>query len=284
MTIRNYSGDSDDSLTAVLTTLLVEIGFIVPVVAMSKTILTLYILGLPYDATPVIVASLLPVAIYLCDRLAITDEDTVSTVKTRKVRLTRRYRLELWTVAVGALLAFMILTMVELSVWEFLLINIPLFVFVCYGRLKHTLLFDTLGIAVAWASYLLCTAVFFTNDSPDQSALLPLFIALGIMKISETELGNLRDIQGDAAAGNETIPMKIGIGNTKLLLAAGETAAMVILVFLSRSAVFAVFVAVYLLALFELLSTVTPKTATRTILKTRLVKIGLALAVLSVFH
>lgn len=280
MNLTGYTGQDIRNKTV---TLFVDIGFIVPVVATSKIILTVYLLQVPYRAEPIVVSSLLSLSIYLLDRLVITEEDTESATKTRQTTLLNQYRPVFWFIAIGSLLTFFTITVIELSPIQIVLINIPLVVFSIYYYLKQTLFLDTAGIAVAWASYLLCTAVFFTDTPPNHAAIIPTFFALGSMKVSETELSNIRDMAADATVGNRTLPMVIGVENTKVGIGIGETFSVVLFAYIANSPVFLAISTVYLLMIYRLLNRIDQTVSSRTILGNRLAKIMFAFMVLLAF-
>ena len=279
----NLTGYTGQDFRNEIVTLFVDIGFIVPVVATSKIILTVYLLQLPYSAEPIVVISLLSLSVYLLDRLVITEEDTKSATKTHQTTLLNQYRPVFWFIAIGSLFTFFTIIASKLSIVQFLLINIPLVVFSIYYHLKQTLFLDTAGIAVAWASCLLCTAVFFTDTPPNHAAILPTFFALGSMKVSETELGNIRDMAADATVGNRTLPMVIGVENTKVGIGIGETFSVVLFAYIANSPVFSAILTVYLLMIYRLLNRIDQTVSSRTILGNRLAKIMFAFMVLLVF-
>jgi hypothetical protein len=279
----NLTGNTGQDIRNEIGTLFVDIGFIVPVVATSKIILTVYLLQLPYSVEPIVVISLLSLSIYLLDRLVITEEDTESATKTRQTTLLNQYRPVFWFIAIGSLLTFFTITVIKLSLMQFVLINIPLVVFSIYYYLKQTLFLDTAGIAVAWASCLLCTAVFFTDTPPNHAAIIPTFFALGSMKVSETELGNIRDMPADATVGNRTLPMVIGVENTKVGIGIGETFSVVLFAYVANSPVFLAILTVYLLMIYRLLNRIDQTVSSRTILGNRLAKILFAFLILLAF-
>jgi len=74
------------------------------------------------------------------------------------------------------------------------------------------------------------------------------------MKASETELGNIRDMSADAAEGNKTLPMVIGVENTKVCIVIGETISVLLFAYISNSRLFLAVLVGYLLLIGGLLN------------------------------
>lgn len=219
-------------------TLFVEVGFIVPVVAVSKMIIAMNLLDIPFNSMAVLLIALISLSVYLFDRLMVDGEDVNSKLKRNRVNLINKYYYVLLFISISSLLCYLLISYYSLTITQFILINIPIYIFAIYETLKHTLFLDTVGIALAWSSQLILLPLFFSDINISYIMLFVTFIVFSIMKMSESELSNIRDIKADSDVGNETLPVKFGPKLMNNITIFGEFISILIIVIFINNIIF----------------------------------------------
>jgi 4-hydroxybenzoate polyprenyltransferase len=86
-----------------------------------------------------------------------------------------------------------------------------------YRRLKEIPVAKSLLVAFAWALPPALLPVYIAGASPDLVTLAVILFFFSLVFIN-TVLFDIRDVEGDRATGVRTIPVCIGVTNTKILL------------------------------------------------------------------
>ena len=257
-----------------------EIGFVVPIVAVSKIIISMYVLNITFSYLPIVLAFSGSLSIYLFDRLNINREDKCSTNKSKRIEIIRKYKNSIEFAAYTSLIIFISILFIELSIVKFLICCNPILIFIFYSKLKNTLYLDTVSIAFAWSSELVLIPIFFSDFIYNNYISLIVFLCLFIMKFSETELSNIRDLSADSMAGNTTLPVKLGVEKVKKLIITGEVVSLLVLGIISNSSLF--FLATLLSAtyIFYIIYNLDEQNISNLMLKNRLVKIILSISII----
>jgi 4-hydroxybenzoate polyprenyltransferase len=196
----------------------VEVGAIVPLVGMAKLGIVLYLFQFNPTLIPFIAIGLVTLPVYFGDRLFVDSEDKNNEKKALRNQLLQKFHTPLSVSVLLSFLLFQGIIFFFLSIPQALLLQFPFFVFVLYPKLKKYNYLDTLSIAMAWSIELIGIALFFGNRTPTNLTLSIAFIAMFCMKIAETEIGNIRDVEGDLKAGNNTFPSIYGVEKTTYLI------------------------------------------------------------------
>lgn len=268
---------NDDTMASIVATLLVEVGFLVPIVAISKLIIVMHLLGIQLQWEPLVAMALVTIPVYFGDRLFVDEEDKDNEQKSLRNNLLERFQTHLVTLVILSFIGFEILTFTHLSHIGFLAVQFPFLIFVSYLLLKKIRHIDTVGIATAWSVELILLATLFSSyPLTIEPRLLAVFAIMFIMKMSETELSNIRDIHGDTKAGNETFPIVHPLPIARRTVATGVFVSMIGIAIITQftSISLTATVAGTIIALPVL--SVTPDKARNTILVDRLTKIALA--------
>jgi 1,4-dihydroxy-2-naphthoate octaprenyltransferase len=261
-------------------TIFVEVGFIVPIVAVGKIIITMYALSISITYEPIFLAFIGSLPIYLFDRLDLDDEDLNSTKKQNRVRMIQKYKNIFTFIALFSIILFITILFIKLPFYKFLLTNIPLCIFMMYSKLKETLFLDTVGIAIAWSSELIFISVFFSNINIAYSTIVPLFFGLAIMKSSESELSNIRDKDADYNDGKYTIPIKFGVKNTIRGIICMELLALLIISILINNILFTLLSILSGVLIVYTMMDVKKDSISSIMFKNRLIKITLGISLL----
>jgi len=179
-------------------------------------------------------------AVYTNDRLADVDTDVMS--NPGQAAFVRRHRDVLYvlaSIAYGLAVALSVLGgPIALAV-----ALLPGVFWVCYAtnwipgqgvgrvqRLKDVFLVNTIVVALAWAATLTFLPLAFAGE-PITTPTLVVFSYFFLRVGTNTEIPNVRDVDGDRAIGVRTIPVVFGVTRTRWILSAIDlcTAGLVVL-------------------------------------------------------
>ncbi|MDF9747183.1 UbiA family prenyltransferase [Natrinema salsiterrestre] len=253
MSRRNYTLADEGSATAVLLgavlarlpssskrawNALVYSSAYLSLIAMAEVVVVSVLLSLP-PSPAAIVVGLIVFAVYTNDRLADADTDAVSNPE--QAAFVKRHRDVLYvsaSVAYGLAVALSVLGgPVALAITLF-----PGALWVCYAtdwipgtgahvrRLKDVFLVNTTVVALAWAVTLTFLPLAFADDVVTTPTLV-VFAYFFLRVFTNTEIPNVRDVEGDRAIGVLTIPVVVGVDRTRWILLGIDcgTAALVVL-------------------------------------------------------
>ncbi|QSX00496.1 UbiA family prenyltransferase [Haloterrigena alkaliphila] len=195
-------------------------------IAMAEVVVVAVLLSV--SPTPAaIVVGLVVFAVYANDRLADADTDAVS--NPRQAAFVSRHRDALYvlaSIAYGLAVALSVLGgPIALAITL-----LPGALWVCYAtdwipgtgvhvrRLKDRFLVNTIVVALAWAATLTFLPLAFAGSAVTPPALI-VFGYFFLRVFTNTEIPNVRDIEGDRAIGVLTIPVVFGVDRTRQILA-----------------------------------------------------------------
>jgi 4-hydroxybenzoate polyprenyltransferase len=168
---------------------------------------------------------LITYSIYNLNRKTDESEDAIN--HAHRYAFTKKNEKILYLSGIGAyLLAFVLSGFYGISV--ILVSSIPLFTGLIYSmpilpkgfrcrRLKEIPVVKSLLVAIAWALPPALLPVYVSGASPDLVTLAVILFFFSLVFIN-TVLFDIRDLEGDRAAGVSTIPVLLGIPRTKTLL------------------------------------------------------------------
>lgn len=207
-------------------------------IAMAEVVIVSVLLSLP-PSPAAIVVGLVVFAVYTNDRLADADTDAVS--NPGQAAFVSRYRDVLYvlaSIAYGLAVALSVLGgPVALAITL-----LPGALWVCYAtdwipgtgahvrRLKDVFLVNTIVVALAWAVTLTFLPLAFADGAVTIPALI-VFAYFFLRVFTNTEIPNVRDVDGDRAIGVSTIPVVFGVDRTRWILSGIDccTAGLVVL-------------------------------------------------------
>ena len=176
---------------------------------------------------PVVLAlgMLITFSVYNLNRKTDESEDAIN--HSHRFAFTKRYEHLLFASAIGAyVLALVLSGLYGLSVLLIsaiplisgLIYSTPIFPKGCkYRRLKEIPLAKSLIVAIAWALPPALLPVYIGGAIPSLITLAVVLFFFSLVFIN-TVLFDIRDVEGDRATGVRTIPVCIGVTNTKILL------------------------------------------------------------------
>lgn len=176
---------------------------------------------------PIVLAlgMLITYSVYNLNRKTDESEDAIN--HSQRYAFTKRYEKLLFGSAIGAYLLALVLsgfygmTVILISAIPLLsglIYSMPIFPKgFRYRRLKEIPVAKSLLVAVAWALPPALLPVYVAGISPDLVTLAVILFFFSLVFIN-TVLFDIRDVEGDRATGVRTIPVCIGVTNTKVLL------------------------------------------------------------------
>lgn len=212
-------------------TIFVEIGIVAGMMGGVKIIMSTFILTDSVYWLPIIMGVLAATPVYLLDRVKYISEDINSDKKANRLKIVRRHDKEIVTVSILMYLVYLYTGYIYLNTIEVIIINIQYIVMIIYPKLKSFLTLDTIAISFTNSVLLLSIPVFIIDVSYSIEFIM-LFIYGFIVKFSETELSNIRDIESDSKTGHKTLPIKYGIKKVNYLILCGEIIGLIILTYL----------------------------------------------------
>ncbi|QLK24379.1 UbiA family prenyltransferase [Natrinema zhouii] len=194
-------------------------------IAMAEVVIVSTLLSLPPSPAAVVVG-LVVFAVYTNDRLADADTDAVSNPE--QAAFVNRYR-DLLSVLASVAYGLAVTLSVLGGPAALAITLLPGAFWVCYAtdwipntgarvrRLKDVFLVNTIMVAFAWAVTLTFLPLAFAGSSITIPALV-VFAYFFLRVFTNTEIPNVRDIDGDRAIGVLTIPVVFGVDRTRWIL------------------------------------------------------------------
>jgi 4-hydroxybenzoate polyprenyltransferase len=176
---------------------------------------------------PIVLAlgMLITYSVYNLNRKTDESEDAIN--HSHRYAFTKKYEKLLFGSAIGAYLLALVLsgfygmTVILISAIPLLsglIYSTPIFPKgFRYRRLKEIPVAKSLLVAVAWALPPALLPVYVAGTSPDLVTVAVILFFFSLVFIN-TVLFDIRDVEGDRATGVHTIPVCIGVTNTKILL------------------------------------------------------------------
>ena len=195
-------------------------------IAMLEVIIVSVLLSLPLTPAPLVVG-LVVFAVYTNDRLADADTDAISNPE--QAAFVSRYRGPLYVLASMAYGLAVALSVLGGPV-ALAITLLPGAIWVCYAtdwipgtgvdvrRLKDVFLVNTTVVALAWAVTLTFLPLAFADGNATMAAAI-VFAYFFLRVFTNTEIPNVRDVEGDRAIGVSTIPVVFGVDRTRQILA-----------------------------------------------------------------
>ncbi|WP_336338444.1 UbiA family prenyltransferase [Haloarcula brevis] len=204
-------------------------------IAMAEVVLVSELLSLPLTPAP-LVAGLLTFAVYGNDRLA--DLETDAKTAPARTAFVRRYQDGFYVLAALAYGLAVALSAVG-GPLTFGLSLLPGVVWILYARdllpslsgdtprLKDVFLLNSLLVAGAWALAIVFLPLAFAG-APVTPAVGVVFLFFVLATFVNTEVPNVRDLEGDSEIGVRTLPVVVGVRRTRYALygVTGLTAAL----------------------------------------------------------
>lgn len=204
---------------------LVYSSLYISVIAMAEVAIAMMLLSMRPNVSPVVIG-LVTFAVYTNDRIADAPTDMVS--NPRQATFVIRHRNSLYVLA--ALAYGIAITLGVLHGPAALVVTlVPGLFWIVYAsdwvpdparrfrRLKELLVINSLVVALAWAVTLTFLPLTFT-DAPLTPAVGVVFLYFLVRSFVDTEIPNVRDVEGDRAIDVSTLPTVFGIARTRKLL------------------------------------------------------------------
>ncbi len=194
-------------------------------IAMAEVVIVMFALSLPPSPAPLVVG-LVTVAVYVNDRIADVDTDVVSMPK--QAAFVRRHKDVLYvlaSVAYGMAVAIsvlggpfaLVITLLPGAFWILYATDWVPNVGVRFRRLKDVFLVNSAVVALAWAATLTFLPLAFADGSVTLATGL-VFSYFFLRVFGNTEIPNVRDVDGDRAIGVSTLPVVLGVARTRQVL------------------------------------------------------------------
>lgn len=252
--------------------LFVQIGFIASIMGGVKIIISTFVLTNSVYFTPILLGFLAATPIYILDRVKYISEDLKSEAKKERINIVQNYKNILILISVISYVLYLSIGLYYVNIFEMIVINIQVFVFIMYPHLKNYLVLDTISIALVNAT-LFVTIPLFVLDLSFSTNIIWLFIIGFIMKFSETELSNIRDMSADKKSGHITLPVRYDIRKLNILILSGEIISLIILALIIDILIIQVFIILIIFCYIKLEYDVSNKNISEVMLYNRLLKI-----------
>lgn len=262
--------------------LLVQIGFIASIMGGVKIIISTFILTNSVHLIPILLGVLAATPIYILDRVKYNSEDLESESKKERINIVKNYRNLLILISAMSYILYIFIGLYYVNIFEIIIMNIQLFVFIMYPYLKNYLVIDTISIAIVNAT-LFVVIPLFVLDLSFSTDVIWLFISGFIMKFSETELSNIRDMNADEKSGHITLPVKYNVRNINILVLFGEIISLIIITLIIEVLVIQVFIILIIFSYIKLEYDVSDKNISEVMLYNRILKILVSISVLFYF-
>lgn len=215
------TGDHSRSISATLLgflSFLVHSNVFISVAATSVAVSTILLAGFELEPVPLFIVFAVTLFVYTFNRLADLEEDEQN-VPTR-VDFVRRFGKPLF--ALGVIL-YAVATAIALfvDIPGAPAMGIPLLVAVLYSLvgLKRVLLVKNFLVGISWG--LIPLGVGFYYGAPASVDILFVFVFITVALTIAAMLFDIKDIEGDSAAGISTVPILFGIAWTRRLALLG---------------------------------------------------------------
>jgi 4-hydroxybenzoate polyprenyltransferase len=180
---------------------------------------------LTFSIIVAVLGMLITYSIYNLNRKTDEMEDAIN--HSHRYKFTKKYEKILYTSGIGAYLFALILSSFY-GIIVILIAAIPLLLGLVYStpifpkgsryrRLKEVPFVKSLIVAIAWAIPPAFLPIYVSGATPSLIT-LAIFLFFFSLVFINTVLFDIRDVEGDRATGVRTIPVCIGIPNTKILL------------------------------------------------------------------
>lgn len=260
-------------------TIFVEIGIVAGMMGGVKIIMSTFILTDSVYWLPIIMGVLAATPVYLLDRVKYISEDINSDKKANRLKIVRRHHKEIVAVSILMYLVYLYTGYIYLNTIEVIIINIQYIVLIIYPKLKSFLTLDTIAISFTNSVLLLSIPVFIIDVSYSIEFIM-LFIYGFIVKFSETELSNIRDIESDSKTGHKTLPIKYGIKKVNYLILCGEIIGLIILTYLFDIIIIQCFTILCIKYIIVLECDLSSRNISETMLYNRLLKFTIGLLII----
>lgn len=194
-------------------------------IAMAEVLIVSALLSLPLTPAAIVVG-LVVFAVYANDRIADAETDAVS--NPGQAAFVKRHRGVLYVLAAGAYGLAVALSALGGPV-ALAITLLPGTLWICYAtdwipgdgayvhRLKDLFLVNTIVVALAWAVTLTFLPLAFADGALTPSTAV-VFAYFFLRVFTNTEIPNVRDVEGDRAIGVLTIPVVFGVDRTRRIL------------------------------------------------------------------
>jgi len=222
---QNQSGSKSDIDLQVMLEYLVYSSVYISFAAGAMVFISSILHQVTFSLTVSALGMLITYSIYNLNRKTDESEDAIN--HSHRYAFTKKYEKILYLSGMGAyLLALVLSCFYGISV--ILVSAIPLFSGLIYStpilptgfryrRLKEIPLVKSLLVAIAWALPPALLPVYVSGVTPSLTTLAVILFFFSLVFIN-TVLFDIRDVEGDRAAGVRTIPVLLGIPRTKSLL------------------------------------------------------------------
>jgi 4-hydroxybenzoate polyprenyltransferase len=216
-------------------------------VAMAEVAVATVLLSIPLSAAPLVVG-LVTFAVYTNDRLADAETDAVS--NPRQAAFARRHRDVLYvlaSLAYGLAVALSVLggpvalavTLLPGVFWVLYASDWVPDVGLRFHRLKEVLVVNSAVVAFAWAVTLTFLPLSFAGETISPAAGV-VFAYFFLRSFVDTEIPNVRDVEGDRAIGVSTLPVVFGVSRTRRALYGVDLSTVALVGFAAATGVFSV--------------------------------------------
>ncbi|MBX0322538.1 UbiA family prenyltransferase [Halomicroarcula sp. F13] len=214
-----------------------QLSVVQSVVAAAKTAFAMALLGVTAPAAPVVVG-FVTFAIYTANDLADVAEDGINCPE--RSAFVSDHWATVATLAVVGLLLGVGLALAAGGVAAVTVALVPVVASILYSvpvasgrrRLKDVFLVNTALVAGAWGvTVTLLPLVLAGRPAGPLAAAVCLFFVL--RSVVSVEVFNVRDVVGDAVTGVDTLPVVLGVGRTRHLLATLDGCSLAVLVALT---------------------------------------------------
>lgn len=194
-------------------------------ITMIEVVIVMVLLGLPANLAPV-VGGLVTFSVYANDRIADVEDDAAT--NPQQAAFVRRYRKPLYLLAsatyglavalsvLGGPLALAI-TVLPGVVWVLYASNWIPAAILRVRRLKEVFLVNSAVVALVWSFSLTFLPIVFVSGRVSVAAGV-VFAYFFLRSFVDTEIPNIRDVDGDREIGVKTLPVVIGVDRTKQAL------------------------------------------------------------------
>lgn len=221
-----YRTDMVQPICRFITHLIVYSSLYTSILGVAMVYISCMAQGLPFDPVAAALMMLVTFSVYNLNRKTDEDEDAINHAE--RYAFTKEYGTTLFRSAVGAYIVALCLSILQ-GPGSLLITAIPLVAGVVYSvplfpagfgfrRLKEVPIMKSLLVAFSWAVPPVLLPVCHAAAPADTITVI-VGVFLFIQAFTNTVVFDMRDVEGDIAAGVKTIPAILGIRRTLLLFA-----------------------------------------------------------------